>query len=77
MEQTLQRLAAGTKVRLLRYSADNDFTKRLSELGLVPGTLFTFVRRAPLGGPMEVLFGQTRLAIRPSTNVDIVVETLP
>ncbi|MFM7774243.1 MAG: ferrous iron transport protein A [Candidatus Kapaibacterium sp.] len=76
MEQTLQRLTAGTRVRLVRYSADNDFTRRLSELGLVPGTLFTYVRRAPLGGPMEVLFGQTRLAIRPSRNVDIVVETL-
>lgn len=76
MEKVLQRIAAGTTVRLLRYSADNDFTKRLSELGLVPGTLFTYVRRAPLGGPMEILFGQTRLAIRPTSNVDIVVEPL-
>jgi Fe2+ transport system protein FeoA len=76
METTIQHLSSGNKARLVRYTAENEFTRRLAELGLIPGTLFTFLRRAPLGGPIEVLYGQTRLAIRPSRNVEIVVDTV-
>lgn len=76
MQLALHNMQVGAEGTLLRYSADNDFTRRLCELGLVPGTRFTFVRRAPLGGPIEILFGQTRLAIRPTRNVDIVVEAM-
>ncbi len=37
---------------------------RLSEMGLVPGVSVRLVRRAFLGGPIEIQVGQTHLAIR-------------
>ena len=37
---------------------------RLRELGLVPGTKIRLVRRAPLGGPIEVSVRGSRLALR-------------
>lgn len=38
--------------------------RRLMELGLVPGTSITLVRRAPLGDPMEVAVRGVRLSLR-------------
>lgn len=37
---------------------------RLRELGLVPGTMVTVVRRAPLGEPIEICVRGSRLAMR-------------
>ena len=76
MVQSIHELKAGTTARVVGYSTDNDFTRRLCEMGFVPGTTFTFVRRALLRGPIEISFGQSRIAMRPLHNVDIQVETL-
>jgi Fe2+ transport system protein FeoA len=37
---------------------------RLADLGLVPGTVVTLVRRAPLGDPLEVELRGFRLCVR-------------
>jgi ferrous iron transport protein A len=37
---------------------------RLREMGLVPGTKVTIVRRAPLGEPIEISVHGSRLAMR-------------
>ncbi len=68
-------LKKGSTAKIVRYSRENAFTKRLCEMGLVPGTQFTFVRRAPLHGPIEICFGQSRIAIRPCADSEITVET--
>jgi len=39
------------------------FTKRLSDLGLTPGTKVTVVKSAPFNGPLEVCVRGSRLAI--------------
>ena len=39
------------------------FTKRLSDLGLTPGTKVTVVKSAPFHGPLEVFVRGSRLAI--------------
>jgi len=39
------------------------FTKRLSDLGLTPGTKVTVVKSAPFNGPLEVYVRGSRLAI--------------
>jgi Fe2+ transport system protein FeoA len=39
------------------------FTKRLSDLGLTPGTKVTVVKSAPFKGPLEVTVRGSRLAI--------------
>jgi Fe2+ transport system protein FeoA len=37
---------------------------RLADLGLVPGTSVTLVRRAPLGDPLEIELRGFRLCVR-------------
>ena len=37
---------------------------RLMEMGLLPGTQIRFVRRAPLGGPLEVEMRGFHLSLR-------------
>ncbi len=39
------------------------FTKRLSDMGLTPGTKVTVVKSAPFNGPLEVSVRGSRLAI--------------
>jgi Fe2+ transport system protein FeoA len=39
------------------------FSKRLSDLGLTPGTKVTVVKSAPFNGPLEVSVRGSRLAI--------------
>ena len=49
-------------------------TRRLMELGLVPGTLVEFVRCAPLGCPFELRVRGTHLSIRRSDAAQIHVD---
>ncbi len=56
---TLAELALGgrARVRRVRAAVDGDagdLSLRLMEMGFVPGTLVTLVKRAPLGDPLEL-----------------------
>lgn len=46
-----------------KHSRGARFTKRLSDLGLTPGTKVTVVKSAPFNGPLEVSVRGSRLAI--------------
>ena len=39
------------------------FTKRLTDMGLTPGTKITLIKSAPFHGPIELLVKGSRLAI--------------
>ena len=47
---------------------------RLMEMGLLPGTLVRFVRRAPLGGPIEVEIRGFHLSLRAQEAEGILVQ---
>ena len=47
---------------------------RLRELGLLPGTRVQFVRRAPLGDPVEISVRGALLSLRDSEAALILVE---
>lgn len=49
--------------RLRKHSVAACFIKRLSDLGLTPGTKVTVVKSAPFNGPLEVNVRGSRLAI--------------
>ncbi|GDX63211.1 hypothetical protein LBMAG35_00490 [Chlorobiota bacterium] len=71
MDDTLRTMPIGSKAILTSLEGDSDFIRRLNELGFLPGTTFTLLRRAPFGGPIEIGFGQTRIAFRPDSSVRI------
>ena len=62
--QTLASLADGHVGRLVRLEGSPSFRRRLMEFGLLPGTTVRVVRRAELGGVLELEVRQTRLSVR-------------
>jgi ferrous iron transport protein A len=50
---------------------------RLREMGLLPGTRLQFVRRAPLGDPVEICVRGALLSLRASEASLITVDRIP
>jgi len=61
---SLNALSNGTAGRLVRLEGDRSFRRRLMELGLLPGTQVRVVRRAQIGGVMELEVRRSRLTVR-------------
>ena len=60
----LNALADGTTGRLVRLDGERAFRCRLMELGLLPGTAVRVIRRAEIGGVMELEVRRARLTVR-------------
>ena len=63
---TINELSIGERAEVVRYHDDDGYCAHLLRLGLIPGTSFELVRRAPLGDPSEIRFRGFALALRPS-----------
>lgn len=50
---------------------------RLREMGLLPGTLVTLVRTAPLGDPLEIKLRGYHLSLRKSEAEHVLIEATP
>lgn len=61
---TLNSLADGIVGRLVRLEGDRAFRRRLMELGLLPGTEVRVIRRAEIGGVLELEVRRSRLTVR-------------
>jgi Fe2+ transport system protein FeoA len=66
MDQLIQLSAMepGQKGVVDTFSGRESEQYRLMEMGLLPGTEVRFVRRAPLGGPLEVEIRGFHLSLR-------------
>jgi ferrous iron transport protein A len=62
--RTLNQLRTGERGTIAGLSGDDPVTVRLFELGLLAGEPVEVIGRAPLGDPLAVRVGGTRLAIR-------------
>ena len=60
----LSELPAGQSGIIASIPSGRTALTRLREMGLVPGTRVTIVRRAPLGEPIEISVHGSRLAMR-------------
>jgi ferrous iron transport protein A len=63
-DQHLAGLLPGGRARVRRVHGTHEFSRRMSELGLVPGTEIRMVRRAPFGDPIEFVVRGTHFSIR-------------
>jgi ferrous iron transport protein A len=61
---TLVELHAGDRARVEAIAGDPALVQRLSELGLFDGEEVEFLGFAPLGDPLEIRVGNTRLSLR-------------
>ena len=71
---TLAQSRVGDVVAIEAVEGERSFRRRLLELGLVPGTLVTFLGVAPLGDPLQLTVRGCQLSIRRSEALQIRVK---
>jgi len=60
----LSELATGSDAVISSFTTNAPGLLRLRELGVLPGTRITLVRRAPLGDPIEISVRGSLLSLR-------------
>jgi len=70
----LNKLTPGQTARVVGYSEDNPITRRLVELGLIPGRQVKYLRDAPLKDPLQLQVGCSSLGVRHSEASLVTVE---
>ncbi len=60
----LNKMLPGQKAKVLGYTSDSPVVRRLTELGLIPGRMVTYLRNAPLQDPLEIQVGPSCLSLR-------------
>lgn len=63
---TLANLEIGAQARVTNINGSNAVTKRLMEMGVVPGVSVKVIKSAPFGDPIQVLVRGYNLAMRKS-----------
>ncbi len=71
----LDKLNPGQSATIIGFERDGKVTRRLMELGLVPGRRITLVRQAPLRDPVQLKVGSSRLFIRKAEASLVQVDT--
>ena len=71
---TLADLNPGSRARLIALGGQRSFRRRLMEHGLLPGTELRLLRRADLGGVLEVEFRGSRLTLRTTEAREVEVQ---
>lgn len=71
---SLADLDVGERAVVIGFRERTAYANNLLRLGLIPGTTFEVLRRAPLGDPLEIHFRGFALALRPSEAGDMIVE---
>lgn len=66
IKMNLANLQIGAQARVTKVSGNNAITKRLMEMGVVPGVLVKVVKSAPFGDPIQILVRGYNLAMRKS-----------
>jgi ferrous iron transport protein A len=74
MEQLLRNLAVNQKAKILRIAGKNELTRRIRDIGLIPGTLIKVVGRAPLYDPVALKVGGSVITLRNNEADHIFVE---
>ena len=72
--QTLSQLTVGASAAVRDLPKQGTVFLRLREMGLLPGTVVTLVRTAPMGDPIEIKVRGYHLTLRKSEAEHILVE---
>jgi Fe2+ transport system protein FeoA len=73
---TLSQMKPGQSGRIEKINRDDEYMSRLMELGLIEGETVTFIKKAPLGDPIEIRILDYNLSIRRSEadSINIIIE---
>jgi ferrous iron transport protein A len=70
---TLDQLHPGQSAEVVAIAGDPGVVQRLYEFGLLEGERVEVLALAPLGDPIEIRLGQTRLSLRKAEAAGITV----
>lgn len=73
ISKTLAELPVGNNARVVSVNGKSAISKRLMEMGVVPGVAVRVVKSAPFGDPIEVRVRGYSLAVRKSEAAEIEV----
>lgn len=76
-ETTICRLEPAQTGIVIRIQGESGLRSHLLEMGFTRGTHVEFVRRAPLGDPIDVILRGYRLSLREREACSVVVRTQP
>lgn len=71
----LTNLPIGTKAKVVAVNGNSAITKRLMEMGVVPGVSLRVIKSAPFGDPLEVRVLGYHLAMRKTEAETIEVDS--
>jgi Fe2+ transport system protein FeoA len=74
---TLDRLTPGQRAEVLALAGEPGLVQRFYELGLMEGEQVEMVALAPLGDPIEIRLGNSRLTLRKAEATGVCVHVLP
>ena len=72
---TLTNLPIGESAKVTAIKENNQITKRLMEMGIVPGVSVRMIKSAPFGDPLEIHVRGYHLAMRKSEADHIEVQS--
>jgi len=70
----LTNVPSGESAKVIGISGNNQITKRLMEMGVVPGVSVRMIKSAPFGDPLEISLRGYHLAMRKSEADQIEVQ---
>lgn len=71
LSETLADLPVGINARVVSVKENGAVTKRLMEMGVVPGVSVRVIKTAPFGCPLEIRVRGYNLALRRSEAISI------
>ena len=74
---TLAQLRPGQRGRIVALGGDDALVQRLMEMGMLEGDEVELLGVAPLGDPLEVRLGDSRLSLRRGDAARVEVQLLP
>lgn len=73
----LSKSSAGEKLKVLAIRLNKRKKRRISDLGILPGTEIKVLQKSPAGDPVAYFVRGTVIALRNEDAVKIIVETIP
>jgi len=72
----LSDIETGKKVQVIRVTGQDSLKRRVLDMGLVPGTIVSMERKAPLNDPVSVWFRGYELSLRLCEAETVIVRPL-
>ncbi|MDD7456907.1 MAG: ferrous iron transport protein A [Clostridia bacterium] len=73
---TLDKLQVGKSARITKVGGEGALRLRLLDMGLIPRTVVTVIKKAPMGDPIELSLRGYQLSIRLESAQDLEVDEL-